>query len=121
MYEWVVAQELWRQGQLAIQKSKRRAIDSLLEADLKYWASNEHEIDFVLADGSMIEVKGGQTDPREFAWFSKVFPGKHLSVVSDSEYQTKTVSSTTLERFLLAAPSDLFFDSDRAPWLFEKE
>ncbi len=116
MFEWLVAQELWRQTVLARQSETSRARSPHLELDLMYWASQTHEIDFVLPDRTLIEVKAGPSDPKEFAWFSKVFPNKSLKIISDSEFETDHVKSIKPITFLLEAPSDLYFDSDRVPW-----
>jgi predicted AAA+ superfamily ATPase len=90
--EWAVAQELWR----------RAAIrgDELPEEQL-HWRSAEHEIDFVLAPDTFLEVKLGPTNPMEFAWFAGVFPGRRLTVVSQSVYETRTVCGVRLSDFLL--------------------
>ncbi len=110
MYEWVVAQEIWRRGQLALQKQQRKSIHSLLEVEMKYWASNEHELDFILPDGSAIEVKSGSINPAEFAWYSKVFPRKRLHVIADTEIETDSLFVQPLEKFLLEAESSLYFE-----------
>ena len=110
MYEWVVAQELWRRRNLSIQRknqSSQRMIDG---EDIAYWLSTDHEIDFVTPEGEFYEVKSGSTAPREFGWFSKIFPKKRLTVISDSEYETDFIVSKTLEKFLMDAPSDLYFE-----------
>lgn len=116
MYEWIVAQELWRRGQLMIQKKATKSIDSLFEVDLKYWASLEHEIDFVLPNGTMYEVKSGASSPADFRWFYNVFPRQQLHVVSESHYETTQIKGVTVEEFLLEADSDLHYESDRVPW-----
>ncbi len=121
MYEWVVAQELWRREQLRIQKSQSKSIDALFEAELMYWASEKNEIDFVLPNGDLYEVKSGKLSPREFSWFSKIFPKKQLKIISDTEFETQQLKSVTLKEFLVDTESALYFDSDRAPWLFDEE
>ena len=73
-------------------------------------------LNFVLPDGEMYEVKSGATSAQEFLWFTKVFPKKRLNIISDSIYETTFARSQTLLQFLLAAPSDLYFDSDKLPW-----
>jgi len=91
-YEWAVAQELWR----------RRAIAGVeVPEELSFWQSKEHELDFVLAPGEFIEVKHGRTSPVEFTWFSKVFPKAHLTVISQTRYDTANVTGIGLEDFLL--------------------
>lgn len=116
MHEWVVAQELWRRGQLALQSESKRTIDSLYEVELRYWASKNHEIDFVTSTGEFFEVKAGATQPTEFLWFPKTFPQKRLNVVSESPWETEWGASVRLEEFLMSAPSHLYYDEDRAPW-----
>jgi hypothetical protein len=49
-------------------------------ADLMYWASSEHQIDFVTGSGDLVEVKAGPFSPKDFAWFRKSFPGAYPSV-----------------------------------------
>ncbi len=92
--EWVVAQEIWR----------RAAIrgDELPEEQM-HWRSKEHEIDFVLDPESLLKVKLGATNPLEFAWFAHAFPGRKLTVVSQSIYETRTVRGIRLEDYLLGA------------------
>jgi predicted AAA+ superfamily ATPase len=91
-YEWAVAQELWR----------RRAIAGVeVPEELCFWQSKEHELDFVLAPGEFLEVKHGRTSPLEFAWFSRVFPKAHLTVISQSRYETANLTGIGLDEFLL--------------------
>lgn len=121
MYEWVVAQELWRREQLRIQKNHSKTIDSLFEVELKYWASKDHEIDFVLPNGDFYEVKSGKVTATEFAWFYKSFPNKQLTLISEARFETKSLRAILLKQFLIEAESDLYFDSDRSPWEFDEE
>lgn len=95
LLEWVVAQELFR----------RAAIrgDELPEF-LPHWASREHEVDFVAAPGSFVEVKAGATNPLEFAWFPHVIPNGRLTVVSESTYETDRIRGITMEAFLRGDP-----------------
>lgn len=95
MLEWAVAQELFR----------RAAIrgDDLPEI-LPFWRSENHEIDFVETPVSFIEVKLGNTNPLEFAWFPKSFPNAKLTVVSRSRYETERIVGVTIEEFLHGAP-----------------
>lgn len=117
LYEWAVAQELWRRSQLDAQK--RKAF-SASPTDLMYWASKDHEIDFITPAGEMFEVKAGASSALEFAWFGRVFPKKRLQVISETPFETDHIRSRTLKSFYLEAESELYFDSDRAPWEFEK-
>ena len=91
-HEWAVAQELWR----------RAAIrgDELPEEQI-HWRSKEHEIDFVVSTDRLLEVKLGQTTPLEFGWFAHAFPGKMLTVVSQSVYETQNIRGVRLQDFLL--------------------
>jgi predicted AAA+ superfamily ATPase len=116
MMEWVVAQELWRRTRLAEQRAISVARSPLSPSTLMYWASKEHEIDFVLPDGAMYEVKSGQATPQEFHWFHRTFPGGRLNIVCDTPFETKELRALKLEQFLLEAESDLYFDADRMPW-----
>ena len=118
LYEWVVAQELWRQEQLKLQTNQSPVITQLYETELSYWASKEHEIDFVTSEREMFEVKAGKTNPKDFTWFAKTFPGKQLTVISDSAFTTDALVGKTLEDFLLDAPSRLHFDDDKSPWRY---
>ncbi len=92
LFEWAVAQELFR----------RAAIrgDDLPEL-LPHWSSKEHELDFVVSPDSFIEVKAGATNPLEFAWFPRTLPKAHLTVVSDSSYETDRIRGVTMHAFLL--------------------
>ena len=91
--EWLVAQELFRRQCI-------RGVES--PEDIGFWASKEHEIDFVDAEGTFIEVKLGKTSPLDFAWFPKVFPKKKLLVVNQREFQTEQIKGITVEQFLLS-------------------
>ena len=86
-----------------------------------YWSSKEHEIDFVTQAGELFEVKAGPTNALEFSWFHKTFPKKRLNIISESRFETDHLHSRTLKDFLTEAESDLYFDSDKAPWLFEEK
>ena len=65
-----------------------------------FWQSKEHELDFVLSPSEFLEVKHGRTSPVEFAWFSKVFPKAHLTVISQTRYDTANLTGIGLEEFL---------------------
>ncbi|MCI0650311.1 MAG: AAA family ATPase [Planctomycetes bacterium] len=106
LYEWAVAQELWRRSRLQEQSSPPGK-----PKELFYWASKEHEIDFVVAGEQFFEVKSGPTNPAEFSWFPKIFGKRKLQIISEVDFETDPLRSTTLERFLLEAPSNLqYFD-----------
>jgi predicted AAA+ superfamily ATPase len=48
--EWLVAQEIWRRSVLGGQSNPEA---------IGFWASKEHEVDFVTPDKDFIEVKRG--------------------------------------------------------------
>jgi predicted AAA+ superfamily ATPase len=114
--EWIVAQELWRRENYLNQLENKNygPIDSI-----PYWASENHEIDFVTSDQRFFEVKAGPANPIEFSWFSKTFPKKNLTVISDSEFTAQAVKGVTLHQFLLSAPTELYYDEDK--YRFEGE
>jgi hypothetical protein len=74
-----------------------------------FWASKEHEIDFVTPDRDFIEVKRGKASPMDFRWFSRIFPHDHLTVICKSPFTSKQVTGVTLEEFLLSAPASLVY------------
>jgi uncharacterized protein len=113
MFEWLVAQELWRRETLKIQSASGIDLRQPYEPTLSFWASKDHEIDFVTASGEMFEVKAGPCSPQDFSWFSKIFPKRHLHVISESRFETSHVTGITFEEFLYGAPTDLYFDSDK--------
>ena len=91
--EWLVAQELFR----------RQAIAGIDDPEtIWYWASKEHEIDFVDHARRLYEVKVGGTGPRDFAWFPRTFPDRELVVIGGNEFETQQVKGLTVEQFLLA-------------------
>jgi predicted AAA+ superfamily ATPase len=96
--EWLVAQELWR----------RSAICGVDMPELQYfWQSNTHELDFRVDENQWLEVKRGSTSPAEFYWFVKIFPKKHLTVISSSAFKNDFSSGLTFEEFLSSVPSIL--------------
>ena len=91
--EWLVAQELFR----------RQAIRGTGDPEaIWYWASKDHEIDFVDNARNLYEVKTGRTGPMDFVWFPKTFPGRKLLVVGANEFKTQAVRGITMEQFLLS-------------------
>lgn len=96
--EWLIAQEIWRRAVLQ-QAENPEAIG--------FWASKEHEIDFVTPDQELIEVKRGRAGPFDFVWFPKVFPKRQLTVICQTPFQTEQIRGVTVEEFLLGsyAPS----------------
>jgi predicted AAA+ superfamily ATPase len=110
IHEWIVAQELWRRYNL---KNQLQNIEYGPVETFGYWASKEHEIDFVTPDQKLFEVKAGKASALEFSWFSKVFPQSSLTVVCESEFSSPSVRGVTLESFLYSAETGLYYDEDR--------
>jgi len=90
--EWLVAQELWRRAALRGDE---------VPEELAYWQGGEHELDFVLAASSYLEVKAGKGAPLEFSWFTRILPGSRLTVITTTPFATEHVRGVTLEQFLL--------------------
>lgn len=91
-WEWLVAQELWRQQAL---------ISNEPPSSLNFWKSKSHELDFVEDQNNFIEVKKGPTTPFEFNWFIRDFPkSAKLTVISQSKYETDRIRGITFEQFL---------------------
>ena len=100
-FEWLVAQEVWRRSVLEGQSEPEK---------ICFWASKEHEMDFVTPSRKFIEVKRGRAGPFEFSWFSKVFPNDKLTVICNTPFKTKQVTGITIEEFLLTAPTSLVYN-----------
>jgi predicted AAA+ superfamily ATPase len=98
--EWLVAQEIWRRSVLEGHANPEA---------VSFWASKEHEIDFVTPDYKFVEVKKGKASPLEFGWFSKVFPKDHLTVICSSPFKSRQITGVTIEEFLLSSPSSLTY------------
>ncbi len=96
--EWLVAQEIWRRSVLTGRTNPEA---------MGFWASKEHEIDFVTPDKEFIEVKRGKAVPMDFSWFSRTFPRDHLTVICRSPFTSRQVTGVTMEDFLLSAPTSL--------------
>ncbi|MBI2892045.1 MAG: ATP-binding protein [Deltaproteobacteria bacterium] len=90
-HEWAVAQELFRRAALLGRPEPER---------LPYWASREHEIDFVAGDGSFVEVKWGRASALDFSWFPKSFPKGFLTVVCGTPFEADRIRGVTLSEFL---------------------
>jgi predicted AAA+ superfamily ATPase len=91
--EWLVAQELFR----------RQCIADVEDPEaLWYWASREHEIDFVDSSERLYEVKVGRTGALDFAWLAKTLPKRKLLVIGSGEFRSAAVKGITIEQFLLA-------------------
>lgn len=91
--EWLVAQELVRRQAIAGAEAPET---------LWFWASKEHEIDFVDAQRHLYEVKVGQAGPLDFEWLSRVLPKRRLLVIGRSEFRTASIKGITIHQFLLA-------------------
>lgn len=98
--EWLVAQELWRRAVLARVENPEA---------IGFWASKEHEIDFLTPEKGMVEVKRGRAGPLDFAWFPKAFPKGSLTVICDESFSSRQVKGVTMEQFLLSAPTTLSY------------
>lgn len=91
--EWLVASELWRRG----------AVRGELDPDeLNYWTSKKHEIDFIAGGAQPIEVKAGKTTALEFRWFAESFPNQHLTVLSQSSFESGFAKGMEVEQWLLS-------------------
>jgi predicted AAA+ superfamily ATPase len=99
--EWLVAQEIWRRSVLAGGHNPEA---------IAFWASKEHEVDFVAPDHGFIEVKRGKASAMEFSWFSRVFPRDHLTVICNTPFTARQVTGLTIEDFLLQAPTSLVYN-----------
>lgn len=91
--EWLVAQELFRRQCVAGTEDPEA---------IWFWASDDHEIDFVDAHRNLYEVKLGRSGPLDFAWFPKVFPKRNLLVIGGAEFRAATLKGITISQFLLA-------------------
>jgi predicted AAA+ superfamily ATPase len=89
-YEWAVAQELFRRAAIRGETDPER---------LPYWQGGDHEVDFVVGN-SFIEVKRGPASALDFAWFAKVLPKSHLTVVCATTFEADRVRGVTLDAFL---------------------
>ncbi|MFH1829517.1 MAG: AAA family ATPase [Pseudomonadota bacterium] len=103
LLEWLVAQELWRRAVLA-QVENPEVIG--------FWASKEHEIDFVTHDRQMIEVKRGRAGPLDFGWFNKTFPNEKLTVICDTPFASDQLIGITIDKFLMNTPTTLYFNEE---------
>jgi predicted AAA+ superfamily ATPase len=94
--EWLTAQELRK-----VKSIRGSGFPELVP----YWSGGGHEIDFVLEESVLLEVKRGSADPMEYSWFTSVHPAAHLIVVSADRFETRGVTGVTMEDFLLDAES----------------
>lgn len=90
-HEWAVAQELFRRGALVGRPEPER---------VPYWASRDHEIDFVAEGDSFVEVKRGRATALDFGWFPRSFPKGRLTVVCATPFEADRIRGVTLEAFL---------------------
>jgi uncharacterized protein len=90
-HEWAVAQELFR----------RAAIDGEANPErIPCWQGGGHELDFVVDGDTFIEVKRGRATALDFAWFPRIFPRGHLTVVCATPFRSDRIRGVTLEAFL---------------------
>ncbi len=92
--EWTAAQELFRRRCIAGEETPEL---------LLFWQGKEHELDFVCAANSFVEIERGTTSALDFSWFERVMPGSRLVVVSDASYEARSVRGIRLEEFLRGA------------------
>lgn len=87
---------------MVAQELQRRASFGLVDAGepLQFWKSDKYEIDYVAGD-IFIEVKAGKSSPQDFLWFTKVFPKKKLTVISQSQYENSWIRGITMHEFLM--------------------
>lgn len=90
--EWVVAQEIWRRA--AIREAQ-------LPDALAFWHSKEHEIDFVTAPDTYVEVKRGAESPLDYRWFLESQLKGTLLVINQERFESPRIRGVTLEDFLL--------------------
>jgi hypothetical protein len=90
-WEWLAAQELWRRA--AVRGDE-------MPEELTWWRGAEHEIDFVVAPDTYLEVKTGRAGPLEFAWFPHVFSRGMLTVITTAPFETDRIHGITMEDFL---------------------
>jgi hypothetical protein len=69
---------------------------------LQAFSKENHEIDFVVSEKELLEVKRGRSSTLEFNWFSKQFPKQTLTVINVDTFATEQINGITLEKFLLA-------------------
>ena len=93
LLEWTAVQEFWRR-----QCCKHGEVPETVP----FWQSDKHELDIVTGPNEFLEIKRGKTSPLDFAWFGKVFPKGHLTVVSASRYETDRITGVTFDDFLQA-------------------
>ncbi len=91
LLEWLVAQELWRRA--AIRGDE-------VPEEIPHWQGRGHELDFVEAPDSFVEVKRGHSGPLEFSWFQRAFPSSSLTVLADRAFTAGAVRGVPLEAWL---------------------
>jgi predicted AAA+ superfamily ATPase len=89
--EWLVAQEIWR-------RAARRGDD--VPEELRYWAGGGREIDFVVRDDLLVEVKRGGAGPLEFAWFPRTFPKAQLWLAGRERFAAERLRGRPIEDLL---------------------
>lgn len=93
-YEWLISQELQRRNAL-------RGKDVLMPQ--AFWQSKEHEIDFYDHHEKFIEVKRGQSNALEFAWFARQRFKDKLTIINKNTFATNNVNGISLHDFLLTS------------------
>jgi len=76
-----------------------------IPVNFRYWASPEHEIDFVVDPLRLLEIKRGRAGLFDFGWFPRVFPKSHLTVVNESAFDGSFVRGIPMETFLKDGPA----------------
>jgi predicted AAA+ superfamily ATPase len=92
-WEWLAGQELWRRAAVRGEEAPE---------ELLYWQSRDHELDYVSAPGHYLEVKGGSSNPVEFAWFTRSFPRGELNVITTTPFEASRMRGITMGGFLLS-------------------
>jgi predicted AAA+ superfamily ATPase len=90
-WEWLVAQEIWR-------RAARRGEDA--PEELHFWSSKQHEIDYVVNPGLLVEVKRGTNSPMEFSWFVRTFPRAELRIVGHERFAAERMRGLTMAELL---------------------
>ncbi|MFN8945232.1 MAG: ATP-binding protein, partial [Pseudobdellovibrionaceae bacterium] len=107
LLESLVAQELMRRIYMRGEENK---------TVIGFWKSDKHEIDFVTSRDEFFEVKSGPVTPMEFQWFSKSFPGKKLTIICESNFETQNIRAITLHDFLMEGDCLDFIREWSEPW-----
>lgn len=90
-WEWLVAQEIWRRAALRGEESPE---------ELLFWASKEHEVDYVVRPSLLVEVKRGGASAMEFGWFPHAFPKAELWIVGRERFAADRIRGLTMADLL---------------------